>query len=336
VVQDVLVTEAPKQEEGNVAGERINGRKKLKRVVSSKSIEANRGNALRSTGPRTRKGRNAVRWNALKHGLLAQSVVISSHEGEETAAQFRKLLIHLRKDLHPFRILEEILVEKIAVCYWRSWRVIRSETGEIREDLDSLWSTLYLPKKIQFQRAKDPESFRPFYDLQSNTYGIEFLLALLRKFKEEVSANGCLSEKSLQEMTRYFGDSEDELAGRYAAVNSTATSGENSAGSGESIDPIANSRQGILKILHEEILDEEIENLEEYCGFIRDQELQKLETERARLSLPGAAATEKILRYEVAIERQLYRAMNQLERRQRQRSGEAVPPPINIDVSGEK
>ena len=41
----------------------------------------------------------------------------------------------------------------------------------------------------------------------------------------------------------------------------------------------------------------------------------------------------KILRFGATVERQLYRAMNQLERLQRWRNGEQVPPPLTMDVS---
>lgn len=48
-------------------------------MTSQKQLEANRQNALRSTGPRTADGRAAVSQNAVRHGLRAQRVVI---EGE--------------------------------------------------------------------------------------------------------------------------------------------------------------------------------------------------------------------------------------------------------------
>jgi hypothetical protein len=41
----------------------------------------------------------------------------------------------------------------------------------------------------------------------------------------------------------------------------------------------------------------------------------------------------KILRFETTVERQLYGAMNRLERLQRRRNGEQVPPPLTMDVS---
>jgi len=46
------------------------------RPVSAKQIEANRRNALRSTGPTTPQGKKASRLNALKYGLRANEVII--------------------------------------------------------------------------------------------------------------------------------------------------------------------------------------------------------------------------------------------------------------------
>jgi len=70
------------------------------------------------------------------------------------------------------------------------------------------------------------------------------------------------------------------------------------------------------------------------CLKLRTEEKEKLELEAqiTSLSLPGEQAIDKILRYETAIERKLYRAMDQLERLQRQRKGEPVPP---LEVSSE-
>ena len=42
---------------------------------------------------------------------------------------------------------------------------------------------------------------------------------------------------------------------------------------------------------------------------------------------------DKLIRYETTIERQLYRAMHQLERLQRRKVGEAVPPPVSVEPS---
>ena len=123
--------------------------------ISQKQLEANRHNAQLSTGPKTPEGKRRVRWNALKHGLLARSVVVPSRNRFENRNQFEALLTRLHDELRPVGILEEMLVEKIAVAYWRLRRAVRAEAGEISENLrDSLHyhyqrhsGTLALPSK---------------------------------------------------------------------------------------------------------------------------------------------------------------------------------------------
>jgi CRISPR/Cas system-associated endonuclease Cas1 len=49
-------------------------------------------------------------------------------------------------------------------------------------------------------------------------------------------------------------------------------------------------------------------------------------------NIPSRHELDRLLRYEGAIERQLYKALNQLERIQRLRAGDNVPPPLEVDV----
>jgi hypothetical protein len=104
--------------------------------TSQKKIEANRRNALHSTGPKTERGKRTVSRNAVKHGLLAREVVIAQGNGAENAEEFAELLTALRDDYLPVGISEELLVEEIATCYWRRARVLRFEMGETRKHLD--------------------------------------------------------------------------------------------------------------------------------------------------------------------------------------------------------
>jgi hypothetical protein len=43
-------------------------------MTSYRQVEANRRNALKSTGPRTEAGKQVSRRNALRHGLTAETV----------------------------------------------------------------------------------------------------------------------------------------------------------------------------------------------------------------------------------------------------------------------
>ena len=64
-------------------------------MTSAKKSEANRQNALRSSGPKTPEGKAAVRLNAVKHGLLSEQVLLP---GEDEAA-LKELSEHLRAEL---------------------------------------------------------------------------------------------------------------------------------------------------------------------------------------------------------------------------------------------
>ena len=88
-------------------------------MATDKQIEANRANASKSTGPRTEKGKQVTRLNAVSHGLTAQSLVIP---GEDPAAldQFRA---EIREEFDPQRPTEEELVDRLASLMWRMRRV---------------------------------------------------------------------------------------------------------------------------------------------------------------------------------------------------------------------
>src|SRR5437899_9481208 len=106
--------------------------------VSERRIQANRRNALRSTGPKSARGKRTVARNAIRHGLLAREVVITSGDGEENLEGFHSLLEGLWDSYEPIGVVEESLVQAIAACWWRKARVIRAENGEIRKRLDTI------------------------------------------------------------------------------------------------------------------------------------------------------------------------------------------------------
>jgi hypothetical protein len=94
-------------------------------MTSERKTEANRRNALKSTGPKTPEGKAAVRTNAMRHGLLSREVLLS---GEDPEA-LRELGEHLRAELQPVGELENLLVDRIVAAGWRLRRLRRVEAG---------------------------------------------------------------------------------------------------------------------------------------------------------------------------------------------------------------
>ena len=65
--------------------------------VSQKVIDANRRNSHHGHGPITNKGKQTVRYNAVKHGLLARALVF---ESEREKQLFRDFLRRLCESSH--------------------------------------------------------------------------------------------------------------------------------------------------------------------------------------------------------------------------------------------
>jgi hypothetical protein len=111
-------------------------------MPTEKQIEANKRNALRSTGPATVAGRSISSRNAWKHGLTAREVTVDEAERTKFSA-FRDDIV---ADLAPEGALEEELVEEIAICSWRLRRVYRLEVNH--SDSNPLLRLLSPPPEV--------------------------------------------------------------------------------------------------------------------------------------------------------------------------------------------
>ena len=94
-------------------------------MTSERQKAANQANALHSTGPKTQEGKAAVRFNPLRHGLLARDVVLP----EEDADAFEDLWNQVRAALLPVGPIEEFLVDRVVNAMWRLRRLGRAETA---------------------------------------------------------------------------------------------------------------------------------------------------------------------------------------------------------------
>jgi CRISPR/Cas system-associated endonuclease Cas1 len=80
------------------------------------------------------------------------------------------------------------------------------------------------------------------------------------------------------------------------------------------------------------LIDDRLERMTVLGSYEKSRGNLEEDAEARSFSLPPVDATDKLLRYEAHLDRQLYRAMDQLERLQRQRRGENVPPPLDINL----
>jgi hypothetical protein len=105
-------------------------------MTSFRQIEANRRNALRSTGPKTEDGKRRSRQNAVRHGLTSETVIAALEDIEDYQA-FEAAVI---ADYDARTAVERELVLRLASLLWRIRRATAIETdllqiqAEILED----------------------------------------------------------------------------------------------------------------------------------------------------------------------------------------------------------
>jgi len=94
-------------------------------MSSFKQIEANRRNALKSTGPATPEGKERSRCNAVRHGLTSETVIAALEDAEDYQA-FEATVI---ADYDAESAVERELVLRLASVLWRLRRATGIETA---------------------------------------------------------------------------------------------------------------------------------------------------------------------------------------------------------------
>ena len=94
-------------------------------MTSYRQIEANRRNALKSTGPKTEAGKQASRRNAVRHGLTAETVIGALEDAED----YKAFEAAITADYDAQSAVERELVLRLASILWRLRRATTMETG---------------------------------------------------------------------------------------------------------------------------------------------------------------------------------------------------------------
>jgi hypothetical protein len=134
-------------------------------MTSDKKAEANRRNALKSTGPKTPEGKAAVRLNAFRHGLRSEEILLPGEDGEA----LRELDEYLRAELQPVGELENLLIDRVVAAYWRLRRV-----GKVEAGIFTSWSMPDLKTgELGLSFIRDANNANAFSKLSRYEAGIE-------------------------------------------------------------------------------------------------------------------------------------------------------------------
>jgi hypothetical protein len=271
----------------------------MSKLVSVKKLEANRRNAQRSTGPKTVEGKNAVKLNALKHGLLAKAAILP----QEDRAEYERLLAGLAEHYQPVGMLEALLVEDIAYTFWRRRRAVRAEAAEIQAGM------ITLGDKAQSILTKigQEEAARNIQELVTNSAGLRRLSEVFDDMAREIRQDGKLSAESIEWLMAHEHWSQEELNALRGAATVTEAAKKEAA---ESLRRFIASAQKAFR--------RQIKVIEPQEAAVRDMAM-------ARAGVLQDSMGEAILRYERVMDKKLDMLIARLERLQRQRRETAQP-----------
>ena len=94
-------------------------------MTSFRQFEANRRNALKSTGPTTDAGKQRSRRNAVRHGLTAETVITTLEDEED----YKAFELSVTSGFDAPTAVQRELVLRLASLLWRLRRATAIDTG---------------------------------------------------------------------------------------------------------------------------------------------------------------------------------------------------------------
>ena len=99
-------------------------------MSSQRRINASRANGAKSQGPVTPEGKARSAQNSLRHGILAQTIVLKA----ESQPAFTDLVTSLESIFVPSNAFETQQIDAMAAARWRSMRIWAIETAGLEHE----------------------------------------------------------------------------------------------------------------------------------------------------------------------------------------------------------
>jgi len=285
-------------------------------MASEKQEQANARNAQLSTGPISTEGKAVVARNAVKHGIFAKDLVINAGDGREDELEYHELLAELKKDLTPVGRMEMMLVEKIAVNYWRLRRLVRYETGAIRKQLDDFrdsavsthYSGSFSSRGQPVLEYYDYHDFIPDAEYEEQRCKVASIKGYGLNLKEEKAALEYVLRWRLDRDELKFSDQDYEAARNYVVTLSAQLKGK----------------------LRKEMLEEAEQMLAE-MNEVRSWSV-KFDRIQKTKSLPLERDLNNIIKYENSLERSIFRNLAALKTLQEKRAKASRAEDDSVDL----
>lgn len=262
-----------------------------------------------------------VAGNAIKHGILASRILLAGEDGE----MFQQLLSEMGKALRPVGILEQALAEKIAAAVWKQRRLIEAETVS-----------------IELSRDTRHRQVRKQIDMALGGYGDNTKVT-----DDDLSDLTADDRQQLKWCNGVVAEFDDVLVRNMLTKHDLATLAKKAPLIYEQLKDEATEEMEEGEAGAEEIATyaAEMESLIGWGYQLKDwciKELAKLErkpmvqavAKLVQVKLSAPVEMELLARYQVAIDAELYRAMDALRKQQewRMKSGIEVQAEVVDEV----
>jgi hypothetical protein len=294
----------------------------MQNTTSLKQIAANQANAQKSTGPKTPEGRAVAKMNALKNGIFSKEALVRGLNIKENSRELEALHERFWRACNPVGQVEEMLVDQIVTAQWRLRRVLRAESGEIALNVDEgAWQRSR--PNIQLQVMRWDLSGDAVHAMQDCALGNSTLAGWLREVRAHLEKEGQLTTADIERFV--FHGKPNIMSKKLEALRVRLS--QNSEGADDAAQRAEAKKEALA------FVDRELRMVQWAQTDCEKREAAEEEARQAAAVLPSPQVLDKIMRYETTLQRQLYRALAQLERMQRMRQGEAVPAPMMMEVS---
>ena len=298
-------------------------------MVSTKQLEANRRNALKSTGPKTPEGKAKVAGNAIKHGLRSQRVVLPDVESQEDWEQH---LAGVHADLAPAGYMEGMLADRIALILWRLARVARYEREAAACYRESAERDMAL-RELHWGAERSRE-VQPVAQADENVESLRVLVDVMERpqnWPDDADVPRgwrILAEAAPRPLPH--GQRPSELEDLLEEIDECRewTAGEIR----QRLEALAPFVEMTVDGLNEEVLATIRKWLAEAERY-RDGLARVLSRSVRTRILPRKSDLENVSRYERHLEGALYKAMHELQRLQAARREQVVAASVVVDVN---
>jgi hypothetical protein len=292
----------------------------------------------KATGPRTESGKKRSRRKEIKFGIFSKATLLKG----ESRSELQNMLRGFRKSFVPEGAVEELLVEELVVNSWHQKRLWLAERAEILKSskfLEDEWRLAQEDEGEEISRRTEPDRWgnhtESLVGLIWNIHNpnvLDACLDLLVELRQGTQATGFVEGRPDELLCKIYGDPKKPhlrltLHENYSLWRKMANATEEERAREGYPAPEQCKETVLRRISHE------IKRLEAYRGQLESIGRERMNLEVLRQSVPDSPGFKRLIRYSSSLKRDFDRTFGQLERIQRMRRGQPVPPRLDVNLN---